>query len=66
MGYRTLTADELAALKAYAARKGRTWKDQLNTDWYYARLTGLLHSLRNTHGPRWLADFKLPKETARG
>ncbi|HET9566035.1 MAG TPA: hypothetical protein VFP27_16415 [Mycobacterium sp.] len=61
LSLRPLTPDELTALKAYAARHGRTWKDRLGTDWYYARLTGLLHALRNSHGPSWLRKFTLPK-----
>ena len=58
--YRPLTTDELAALHAYALEKGRTWKAQLNEDWYHARRPGLLHALRNSHGPAWLASFTLP------
>jgi hypothetical protein len=60
--YRELTAEELIALQAYAAKHGRTWKARLAMeDWYYARLTGPLHALRNSHGPTWLHHFKLPK-----
>lgn len=54
-----LTIEELAALHAYAAQHGRTWKARLNDDWFYARTTGVLQVLRNTRGPRWLASFKL-------
>jgi hypothetical protein len=60
--YRPLTAEELAAVQAYAAEKGRTWKEALRTDWYYARRPGIMHALRNSHGPRWLLNFKLPKD----
>jgi hypothetical protein len=72
MTYRDLTADEVAALQAFAARYGRFWKSKL-TDvyWYNARLfrdaSGdethgyALHRLRNELGPRWLASYKLPK-----
>ena len=73
--YRTLTAEEIAALRSFAAEYGRKWKSVLSdTYWYNARLFyargnyddsrpgSLLHGLRNSHGPSWLAGFKLPKE----
>jgi hypothetical protein len=75
MTYRTLTAEEIAALQSFAAEYGRKWKSVLSdTYWYNARVFyargnytdsipgSLLHGLRNTHGPSWLAGFKLPKE----
>ena len=76
--YRPLTAQELEALQTFAKEQGRTWKSKLSdTYWYNARIWEewngmecskdkgyLLHSLRNTHGPSWLADFKLPKMEA--
>lgn len=58
---RPLTPSELAAVQAYAAKRGRTWRAQLRVDWAHARLTGELHALRNTHGHAWLEAFKLPK-----
>lgn len=61
MSYRDLTQDEIEAVTEYAARKGRKWKSELNLEWQYARSTGDLHSLRNTHGPSWLVGYKLPK-----
>jgi hypothetical protein len=77
--YRTLDADEIAALQAFAKEKGRRWKSVLNeVYWYNARIweewTGmkcskdkgyLLHGLRNSHGPTWLDGFKLPKDGAK-
>lgn len=70
---RELTAQELAALRAFAAEYGRKWKSVLaETYWYNARLFyargnytdsipgSLLHGLRNSHGPSWLQSFKLP------
>lgn len=54
-----ITPEELAALKAYAAKHGDSWKNFLNADWMRARAEPELHRLRNTHGPRWLATFKL-------
>lgn len=71
MAYRILTADEMAAVQAFAKHYGRRWKSILNeTYWYNARVwrdeTGdtdkghILHGLRNDLGPRWLTGFKLP------
>ena len=66
--YRDLTADELDAVKAFAAEFGRTWKDRLAFDyWYNARIfiarngrsCHELHHLRNELGPQWLAQFQL-------
>lgn len=55
-----LTTDQLTALQDYASKHGRTWKASLREDWYHARLMGPVHALRNSHGPTWLAGFKLP------
>ncbi len=60
---RPLTDEELKALRAYAKREGRTWKDKLRTAWYYAAEPGILQQIRNSRGPSWLADFKLPPES---
>ena len=57
-----LDAETLAALRDFAKREGRTWKSILNNHWMKASLPGILHRLRNTHGPEWLAEYKLPKE----
>jgi hypothetical protein len=61
MSHHDLTPDQLQALRDYAAHNGRHWKNALNADWLRARTTGHLQSLRNTHGPRWLARFKSPE-----
>lgn len=74
--FRELTTEEIAALEAFASEYGRTWKSTLSdTYWYNARIFyargnyddsrpgALLHGLRNSHGPSWLAGFKLPKRT---
>jgi hypothetical protein len=58
--YRELTADEITALRTYAEQHGQKWKNHLRADWFDARLNGLLHALRNTHGPSWLMSFQLP------
>jgi hypothetical protein len=66
---RDLTAEELAALRAFATDYGRKWKSVLATEyWPNARLWrdakgnnyqgSLLHGLRNDLGPYWLANFK--------
>ncbi|APG86759.1 hypothetical protein [Sinorhizobium americanum] len=57
-----LTAEQQAALQAYAARHGRRWKSILNT----ARMGGPPHDdgglrrgLRNSHAPSWLQSYGL-------
>lgn len=60
MAYPPITLAQRAALAAYAAIHGRRWKFALNQDWMNARSTGELHVLRNSHGPSWLAAYKLP------
>ena len=60
MAYPAITPAQQAALVAYAAANGRRWKSALNQDWVNARSTGELHALRNSHGPSWLAAYKLP------
>lgn len=72
--YPTLNAEGLAALKRFAEVEGKGWKDKLSmTYWYNARIWRdpkdydgnagyVLHSIRNTFGPSWLADFKFPPE----
>lgn len=54
------TAEQIAALQAYAAKNGRTWKDKLMTDWMNGRAQGSLQQVRNDFGPSWLARYKLP------
>jgi len=66
---RTPTPAQLAALKAFAAKYGHTWRTKLNDAWLLGRDASepgghLLRQLRNTLGPSWLASFKL--ETMRG
>lgn len=50
----------LEALQAYAAKHGRTWKSKLSLAWSRASEPGVLQQIRNSHGPGWLANFKLP------
>jgi hypothetical protein len=66
-----VSAEELEALRAFRAAYGRRWKHQLSQVYWPAALTfrgsdnpthgALLQGLRNRLGPRWLADFRLPK-----
>lgn len=59
-----LTAEQEAALQAYAVRHGRRWKSMLNHVWMGGAPYddgGTLRGLRNTHGPSWLQSYRLPK-----
>ncbi|MUZ74532.1 hypothetical protein GOZ90_17745 [Agrobacterium vitis] len=59
-----LTADQVQALQAYAARHGRRWKSVLNRVWMGEPPhddAGTLRGLRNSHGPTWLQFYRLPK-----
>lgn len=62
-------ASEFDALVArYRAQKrdrrslARDWKEALQGDWYRASRPGVLHGLRNSHGPAWLLSFEFPPE----
>lgn len=53
------TADQLAAVAAFAARHGRTWRADLATAWGTGTDAAepgghLLRQVRNQHGPVWL------------
>ncbi|MEY9785424.1 hypothetical protein ABIA23_006892 [Sinorhizobium fredii] len=64
-----LTAEQLASLRAYAAKHGRTWKSTPNRVWMGGPPYddgGILRTLRNTHGPSWLVSFRFPKEDSNG
>ena len=57
-----VSAEERAALRAFASRHGRTWKAALRQMWAYdPNLSGPLRALRNRLGPRWLASFTLAR-----
>jgi len=68
---RTLTEEQLAALRAFAARHGRNWKSKLNDCWStgnYDHGHGVsndedaeLQQIRNTFGPSWLVRFSFTK-----
>lgn len=58
------TAEQLAAVAAFAARHGRTWRADLAAAWLSgtdAAAPGghLLRQVRNTYGPRWLRRVTL-------
>lgn len=60
-----LSPSELAALRAYARKHGRTWKAALRDDWMYATAPADLMRLRNRLGPGWLATYRLPAASTR-
>lgn len=60
----TPTADQLAALAAYAEKHGRTWKHSLRLAWFNGTDANepagcFLRQVRNELGPRWLNAFRL-------
>ena len=60
-----LTADEHAALRAWANEHGRNWKAALRLAWETGGDDGsesdaALQRLRNRLGPRWLTKYRLP------
>jgi hypothetical protein len=58
-----LTQAQIAVLQDFARANGRNWKSALRDLWMRAAAGPTLHDLRNTHGPSWLANFRLPKGT---
>lgn len=42
------------------------WKAKLTAAWMTGSEPGLLHRLRNTHGPAWLASFEFPAPFVEG
>lgn len=60
--YPELTPAQLVALRITAKRKGAFWKARILQGWEAGILIGELQALRNSHGPKWLAKFKLPPE----
>ena len=50
--------DETArALHDFKQEHGEQWRGALSVRWMHGSAPALLHRLRNTHGPRWLATF---------
>jgi hypothetical protein len=62
------TAEQLAALRAYATANGRTWKSKLLHSWEtgdtHGQWTAPLRQVRNNFGPSWLVRFKFPAAQA--
>lgn len=58
--YAPLTPEQVLAVQQFAAKHGRTWKQALRDAWMAASEPGELQALRNSHGPTWLLNFKLP------
>lgn len=63
------SAEQVAALRAYAKEHGRTWKSRLLFDWTEGRSSGPLQEVRNQLGPSWLMAhgseaIKPPKKAA--
>lgn len=56
------TAEEIDALRAFAAAHGRCWKAALRQRWMKANAPAILHGLRNRLGPSWLVRFRLPAD----
>jgi hypothetical protein len=59
-----LTPAQVAALQDFARAHGRRWKSALRDLWMRSAASPVLHQLRNTHGPSWLASFRLPELAA--
>lgn len=62
-----LTAEQLSALRQWADKHGRNWKQSLRDAWMNGMYDGFegsncLQQIRNTFGPSWLVTFRLPKE----
>lgn len=62
--------EQLAALENFRKAWGRTWKSKLIHAWHTgadAELFdgSLLRQIRNTHGPKWLADYRPPESIDR-
>ena len=57
-----LSAEQIDALRAYRDRHGRRWKSRLLAEWLSS--TGGegpdLRQVRNTFGPSWLLNYRLP------
>ena len=57
-----LSAEQIDALRAYRDQHGRRWKSRLLAEWHSS--TGdegpELRQVRNTFGPSWLLNYRLP------
>lgn len=59
--YPPLMRAQVSALRDYAQAHGKTWKEQLRTEWLNATAHPLLQHLRNTHGLMWLKQFEVQR-----
>jgi hypothetical protein len=65
-------AEQLEALKQFAASNGRTWKSALRHAWetgdygviQYTNQAAYLQQIRNSFGPSWLVRFVLTQDGA--
>ena len=57
-----LSAEQIEALRAYRDPHGRRWKSRLLAEWHSSTGDeGLeLRQVRNTFGPSWLLNYRLP------
>ena len=58
------TEEQLAAVRAFAQKYGRNWKQELSDKWLAGTDANehdghLLRQVRNQCGPRWLVKVKL-------
>lgn len=58
----TISTEQEQALRQFAKANGRTWKAKLNVLWERAAAPVVLHQLRNSHGPSWLASYRISQE----
>lgn len=58
----TISTEQEQALRQFAKANGRIWKAKLNILWERADAPVVLHQLRNSHGPSWLASYRIPLE----
>lgn len=66
---KTITPAQTAALIWFAEKHGRNWKRALRQMWMHGSHMSsesaiILYTLRNTHGPSWLASYQPPKPAA--
>jgi hypothetical protein len=69
-GPRPLDAQETAAVAVYMAKHGlKKWRDDLRQVWENGNPQGeietILYALRNSHGPEWLATYRLGARSAK-
>lgn len=73
-GMKTLSPEQLAALRAFADANGARWKSKLYAAWSTGRYRdyagteayGYLQQVRNTFGPSWLTRFSFDDTKTHG